>query len=382
MSVNTYVDVCPKAMKIGPCGGVFANNGCEVEPAVGCFFLDPARREQIRADERALLPLEPAGETFAPASRLKRVLDSGKFTFIAEVNGADSADATDFVNAARVVASVADIVSITDHSGANVHMGNIAAVAHLRAADIDIMPTFACRDRNRMALQGDLLGAASLGVQNALLVTGNHVRVGDSPNATPVFDVDSPRLLAIADRLRRKGEYDNGRKVEVKPDLYLGSVAHPFAPPYEDRPRQVLRKVRAGADFVISQHIFDLPRWREFLAAVNALRADAAPFHLLGGVAILPDEPTARAINAGLRGFSIPEALFTRLRQATDPQDEGLEIAAETLRELIDAEGVAGCLLAPVTGRQNALVASIEQQELILEVRRRAGIPVERSAAA
>jgi len=383
MSVSTFVDACPKAMKIGPCGGVFSNGGCEIEPEVGCFFLDAARTAQIQADERELLPLVTEREQLAPASRLKRTLDAGTFTFIAEVNGADSADASDFIAAARVVAEVADIVSITDHSGANVHMGNIAAVAHLRAAGIDIMPTFACRDRNRMALQGDLLGAASLGVQNALLVTGNHVRVGDSPDAKPVFDVDSPRLLAIADRLRRDGEYDNGRKVEVKPDLYLGSVAHPFAPPLDDRPRQLMRKVRAGADFIISQHIFDLPRWREFLAQVNVLREDAAPFHLLGGVAILPDERTARMINAGLRGFSIPEELFTRLRQAADPQDEGLEIAAETLRELIDAEGVAGCLLAPVTGRQNALVASVEQQELIVEVRRRAGIPVvERSAAA
>lgn len=379
---EAYLPACPKAMRIGPCGGVFANGGCEIDASRGCVFLDARRADAIAEDERTLLPLTPSPGAPSRSSRLREALESDRFPVVAEVNGADSADASEFVSAARVVAGVADIVSITDHSGANVHMGNIGATAHLTAAGLDIMPTFACRDRNRIALQGDLLAAASLGVRDVLIVTGNHVRVGDSPDAEPVFDVDSPRLLAIADRLRQTGELDNGRLVDVRPDLYLGSVAHPFAPPYDDRPRQALRKIRAGADFIITQHIFDLPRWREFLAGVNVLRTSERPFHLLGGVAIMPDEPTARRINSGLRGFSIPEDVLARLRDAQDPQDEGVEIAAETVRELVDSDGVSGCLLAPVTGRQNALTASVEQQELIAEVRRRAGIPVEEKEAA
>ena len=371
---------CPKSMKIGPCGGVFADGGCETEPESTCVFLDPSLTAGHAADESAFLANLSAPGPAGASSGFKQRLDSGRFAVIAEVNGADSADASTFVEAARVVSDVADIVSVTDHSGANVHMGNIAAVAHLKAAGLEVMPTFGCRDRNRIALQGDLLGAASLGVRDALLVTGNHVLVGDSPSATAVFDLDSPRLLAIADRLRTEGRFDNGRAVEVKPDLHLGSVAHPFAPPLGDRPRQVLRKVRSGADFIVTQHIFDLPRWREFIAGVNALRGDERPFALLGGVAIMPSEPIARAVNAGLRGFSIPEQILDRLRQAKDPQDTGLDIAAETVRELHETDGVAGCLLAPVTGRQNALTASAEQAELIAEVRRRAGIPVDASA--
>lgn len=390
MTVSLPVlQTCPKSMQIGPCGGVFADGGCEIRPESACSFLDVTRAEVRRAAEVAFLPTpdhtapDASSAPVRPASRsrFKEVLDSGRFGIIAEVNGADSADATEFVDSAKVVAGVADIVSITDHSGANVHMGNIAATAHLRAAGLDVMPTFGCRDRNRMALQGDLLGAASLGVRNALIVTGNHVEVGDSPDARAVFDLDSPRLLAIADRLRSEGLLDNGRSVDVAPDLFLGAVAHPFAPPLDDRARQALRKVRAGADFVISQHIFDLPLWRSFVAEVNRLRVDEQPFHLLGGIAILPSEPIARAVNAGLRGFSIPEELLTRLRQACDPQDEGLEIAAELLVELMETEGVSGCLLAPVTSRQNALTASVEQAELITEVRRRAGLPVNGTAA-
>lgn len=371
------IETCPKSMRVGPCGGVFADGGCEIAPDRACTFIRETQEDAPASGALAGAVVSGTTPWSAPQSRLKSTLDAGRFAFVAEVNGADSADATAFVDAARVVATVADIVSITDHSGANVHMGNVAATAHLRNAGLEVMPTFSCRDRNRIALQGDLLGVASLGVHDALIVTGNHVEVGDSPQATPVFDLDSPRLLAVADRLRASGTFDNGRTVDVAPDLHLGSVAHPFAPPYAQRPEHVIRKVHAGADFIITQHIFDTSRWRSFLSGVNALRADIRPFHLLGGVAIMPNEPIARQINAGLRGFSIPETVLTRLRQAKDPQDVGLEIAAETLNELIESEGVSGCLLAPVTGRQNALAASVEQSDLITEVRRRADLPVD-----
>lgn len=374
------LDQCPKRMLIGPCGGVGDDDACEIELGHACVFLDPARQQTQAADEERFLETLTPRRPWQWGSSFQDRLDAGAFAFVAEVNGADSADAQGFVEAATQIAGVADIVSITDHSGANVHMGNVSAVAHLMAAGIETMPTFACRDRNRMSLQGDLLGVASLGVRNALLVTGNHVRVGDSPNATPVFDLDSPRLLAIADGLRTAGRYENGREVDVKPPLFLGSAAHPFAPPYLDRPRQVMRKVAAGADFLITQHIFDLPRWREFLAGVNALRDAHPPFHLLGGVAVLPNEHTARVVNAGLRGFTIPEEVLLRLRQAKDLQLEGILIAAETVRELADSEGVSGCLLAPVTQRTNALSASVEQKELIAAVRQHAGLPVENTA--
>jgi len=366
---------CPKRMVIGPCGGVGDDNACEIDLGHACVFLDPARREAQRADEDTFLEALPKRAPRRWGSGFQDRLESGEFTFVAEVNGADSSDAEGFVTAAAQIAEVADIVSITDHSGANVHMGNVSAVAHLMAAGIPTMPTFACRDRNRLALQGDLLGVASLGVRNALLVTGNHVQVGDSKDARPVFDLDSPRLLAVADRLRTTGVLANGRSVDAAPSLFLGAAAHPFAPPYLDRPRQVMRKVAAGADFIITQHIFDLPRWRSFLEGVDALRGAHTPFHLLGGVAVLPNEHTARVVNAGLRGFTIPEEVLLRLRQAKDPQQEGILIAAETVRELSESEGVSGCLLAPVTQRTNALSASVEQKELIAAVRREAGLP-------
>jgi methylenetetrahydrofolate reductase (NADPH) len=369
---------CPKSMVLGPCGGVSADGGCEVDAAHSCVFLDPVRAARRDEDERAALGAALAPDPAAlSASGFRQRLESGAFTVVTELNGPDGAAADSYVAAAQAIAAESDAVSVTDHSGANVHMGSLAAAGRLRAAGIEVIATFACRDRNRIALQGDLLGAASLGIGNVLCVTGNHVLVGDSPDARAVFDLDGSRLIGLADRLRKRGVYDNGRALTDAPALFLGGPAHPFAPPYEERPRHVIRKARLGADFIISQHIFDLTRWRGFVRGVQELRGEPGVpgFHLLGGIAILPDGGTARQVNAGLRGFSIPEAVLRRLDQAGDPQQAGIDIAAETLAELSGQPGVAGCLLAPVVNRgSNALTASAEQADVIRAVRERAGV--------
>jgi methylenetetrahydrofolate reductase (NADPH) len=372
------VGSCPKSMVLGPCGGVAADGGCEVDPAHSCVFLAPARAAHRDEDERAALGAALAPDPAAlPASGLRQRLESGAFTVVTELNGPDGAVMDGYVAAALAIAAQCDAVSVTDHSGANVHMGSVAAAGRLRAAGIEVIATFACRDRNRIALQGDLLGAASLGIGNILCVTGNHVLVGDSPDARPVFDLDGSRLIGLADQLRKRGAYDNGRELADAPALFLGGTAHPFAPPYEERPRHVIRKARLGADFIISQHIFDLTRWRGFIRSVDQLRGEAGlpGFRLLGGIAILPDGATARRVNAGLRGFSIPETILRRLDQAADPQQTGIDIAAETLAELAGQTRVAGCLLAPVVSRgANALTASAGQADVIRAVRQRAGV--------
>jgi methylenetetrahydrofolate reductase (NADPH) len=365
---------CPKDMAFGPCGGVGSGGACEIDLTARCCFVDADGA--VPAHLRAWAP--GAGGTPPPAlprgaGRFEAALRAGRWTVVGELNAPDSADATAFRHVGRRLAEHVDVVSVTDHSGANVHMSSLPAVAHLLAAGVEAMPTLACRDRNRIGLQGDLLGAASLGAAAALVVTGNHPAVGDSPDARPVFDLDSTQLLAVAARLRDRGELDNGRPIERRPALLLGAAVHPFAPPLDDRPAQVLRKVAAGADFVVSQHIFDVERWRSFLADVQAIRGER-PFHLLGGVAIVPDEPTARRVNQGLRGFSIPEPVLRRLGQARDPQAEGIAIAAEVVAELHASPGVDGCLLAPVTVRQNLLGPADEQVDVIGAVLAQAGL--------
>lgn len=369
------MDSCPKMMQIGPCGGVGLHGDCEIDRGARCVFVD---QEPVTLEPNSV-PRNP--ET---RGRLAGMLAAGRFAVIGEINGADTAEVSGFIEAAKALSDVVDVVSITDNSGANVRMGNVAVSAHLTAAGIETMTTFACRDRNRMSLQADLLGVDSLGVRNVLCVTGNHVKVGDSPDAKPVFDLDSTRLIAAAAQLRDEGMFLNGRALEARPSYLIGGAAHPFAPPYPDRPAQVIRKVLAGADYLITQHIFDLPRWREFIADVNTLRADVRPFSLLGGVAVLPSEPIARQVNAGLRGFTIPESVLDRLKRARDPQAEGIAIAAATVAELAATEGVTGALIAPVTLRTNALAASMEQGQIIDAVLSAAGVarPTEAEVAA
>lgn len=363
---------CPKEMNFGPCGGVTDTGACEIDDTHSCIFLD-APILPTAATSTEATPGQPGGQI--TSSRYEAGLRDGRFMVIAEVNGTDSADAEGFTSAARQLAEIADIVSITDHSGANVHMGNIAASAHMRAAGIEVMTTFSCRDRNRIALQGDLIGAASLGVENVLLVTGNHVDVGDSRgSAQPVFDLDGARLIGLARNLRDHSIFENGRALLAPPKYLINAPVHPFAPPYDARPMQALRKVDAGADCLITQHIFDLPRWREFQKEIDELRPLHRPFWMLGGVAVLPDESTARRVNAGLRGFSIPEEFLDRLRRASNPTKEGIKMAAELVTELAEHPGMSGCLVAPVTVRSNLLDASTEQADILAAVFDEAGI--------
>src|SRR5262249_52924071 len=161
--------------------------------------------------------------------------------------------------------------SVTEHPSATNHMSSVPAAARIEREGIETIATFTCRDRNRIALQGDLLGAAGLGIRNVLLVTGNHMVIGDHPQAKPVFDLDSINLLRLARRLRDEGRYESGRRLESRPRFLLGAAAAVFAPPRGERAGRIGKKAAAGADFVISQHVFELDRWRQFVVELGDL---------------------------------------------------------------------------------------------------------------
>ena len=196
-------------------------------------------------------------------SRLERVLRSGRFAVTAELNPPDSADPQAVYDRALVLASVCDAINATDASGANVHMSSVSVCALLTRAGYEPVMQVSCRDKNRIAIQGDLLGAAAMGVRNVLCLTGDGVQAGDQPEAKPVFDLDSTTLLRTACTLRDKGMFLSGRKLDVPPKLFLGAAENPFAPPYDFRPLRLAKKMEAGADFVQTQFCFDVPRLRE-----------------------------------------------------------------------------------------------------------------------
>src|SRR5574342_830612 len=178
----------------------------------------------------------PIQEGFIAGSRLELVLRAGRFAVTAELNPPDSSDPQKVYDAALVLSQVCDGINATDASGANCHMSSVAICALLTRAGYEPVMQVSCRDRNRIAIQGDVLGAAAMGVRNILCLTGDGVQAGDQPEAKPVFDLDSTTLLRTARMLRDQGQFLSGRKLDVRPKFFLGAAANPFIPPYDYRP--------------------------------------------------------------------------------------------------------------------------------------------------
>jgi methylenetetrahydrofolate reductase (NADPH) len=226
-------------------------------------------------------------------------------------------------------------------------MGALAAAAILAQAGIEPVLQFTVRDRNRLALQGDLLGAAALGVPNILCLHGDDLSRSDQPEAKPVYDIDSIALMATAHRLRDHGTLPSGRPIEPRPRLLIGAADAPVDPPAGWQPLKLAAKVAAGADFVQTQFCFDLPLLRRYLAAL-ADHGLADKVRILVGIGPLASAKAARWMIDNLRGVHIPEAFIQRLEQAADSRAEGRRICIELLQELAEIDGVAGAhLMAP-----------------------------------
>lgn len=298
-------------------------------------------------------------------SRLQRVLRSGRFAVTAELNPPDSADPHAVYERALVLASVCDAINATDASGAHVHMSSVAVCALLTRAGYEPVLQVSCRDRNRIAIQGDLLGAAALGVRNVLCLTGDGVQAGDQPEAKPVFDLDSITLLRTARILRDQGEFLSGRKLECPPRLFLGAAENPFAPPYDFRALRLGKKVEAGADFIQTQFCFDVPRLRQFMKAVRELGLHERVF-ILAGVGPLRSAKAAEWIRSKVPGVVIPDALIRRLKGLPDDRqiDEGRRICLEIIQEIREIPGVHG--IHVMAYRQEHLVAEIIEEAGLL----------------
>ena len=298
-------------------------------------------------------------------SRLERVLRSGRFAVTAELNPPDSSDPQAVYDRALVLASVCDAINATDASAANAHMSSLAACALLTRAGYEPVMQMSCRDRNRIALQGDLLGAAALGVHNVLCMTGDGVEAGDQPESKPVFDLESITLLRTARILRDEGRFLSGRLLEHPPKLFLGAVENPFAPPYDFRPLRLAKKIEAGAQFIQTQFCFDIPRLEEFMARTRDLGLHERAF-ILVGVGPLRSAAAAEWMRSHVPGVVIDDAIIQRLRHvpAARQREEGKRLCIELLQQLRDVPGVSGVHL--MAYRQEELVAEIIEQAGLL----------------
>ncbi len=297
-------------------------------------------------------------------SRLERVLRSGRFAVTAELNPPDSADPHSVYERALVLAEVCDAINSTDASGANVHMSSVGVCALLTRAGYEPVMQVSCRDRNRIAIQGDLLGAAAMGVRNVLCLTGDGVEAGDQPDAKPVFDIDSTILLRTICIMCEKGQFLSGRKLDMPPRFFLGAASNPFVPPYDYRPIQLGKKIEAGADFIQTQYCFDIKRFQHFMDAVRNLGYHQRVF-ILVGVGPLRSAKAAEWMRSHVPGVVIPDEVIKRLKGVPSDQqrEEGKKICVEIIQQVQRIEGVSG-----------VHVMAYRQEELVAEIIHEAGL--------
>jgi methylenetetrahydrofolate reductase (NADPH) len=283
----------------------------------------------------------------AVAMTLQDKLRAKRFVITAEVTPPVTADRNEFLAKALPLKGLADAVNITDGAGARPHLGAVTAAAMLVAVGIEPILQFTCRDRNRIALQSDLLSAAASGVHNLLMLRGDDPSAGDQPGAMPVFDLDPRTLLETARRLRDSGELPSGRKIGGRADFFLGGADNPIDPPPGWQPKGLQAKIDAGAQFVQTQFCMDAGVVRRYMARL-AEHGLTGRMSMLIGIAPLRSAKSARWIKEKLFGAIIPDAVVARMESALDPLAEGRRICLDLVHELADVPHVAGVhIMAP-----------------------------------
>jgi methylenetetrahydrofolate reductase (NADPH) len=257
-----------------------------------------------------------------------------------------------------------DAVNVTDNQGSHVRLASWAGSLAVISAGLEPVMQMTCRDRNRIALQSDLLGACALGIRNVLVMTGDHPKFGDHPGAKPVFDLDSIQLLWTLRTMRDQHLLLSGRRLDPAPECFLGAVENPFAPPDAFRADRLGKKVAAGAQFVQTQFVFDVPAFARWMGQVRDLG-------LPGRCAILPGVGAVRSRRAldfmrdQVPGVYVPDDVYRRLTGVPPDRTaaEGVTLAAETVKQLAAIPGVAGVHLL-VAGNEQAVPAILDQAGL------------------
>jgi methylenetetrahydrofolate reductase (NADPH) len=289
----------------------------------------------------------PANVTPVPGSGLARRLAAGAFVMTAEIVPPVSCDAEDLLVRALPLRGVADAVNVTDGAGARAHMAATAAAALLVQAGIEPILQLTCRDRNRIALQSDLMGAAAMGIRNLLLLRGDDPEAGDQPDARPVFDLDTRALAETARMMRDEGRLPHDAAVAGHPAFFLGAADTPIDPPPGWRPDALAAKIEAGAQFVQTQFCMDAGIVRRYVARL-AEAGLTGRVSILIGVTPLRSAKSAAWMRKHLFGTIIPDAMVARMEAAADPAAEGRRICVELIAELATIPGVAGVhVMAP-----------------------------------
>jgi methylenetetrahydrofolate reductase (NADH) len=294
-------------------------------------------------------------------SGLSDRLTSGGFAITAEISPPRGAGTGAITETAGLLRDWVDAVNVTDNQGSNVRLASWAGSLAALAAGLEPVMQMTCRDRNRIALQSDLLGASALGIRNVLAMTGDHPKFGDHPEAKPVFDLDSIQLLWTLRHMRDQGAALSGKNLDPPPDCFLGAVENPFAPPEGFRADRLGKKVEAGAQFVQTQFVFDVAGFGQWMAQVRDLGLHERCY-ILAGVGAVRSRRGLDFMRDNVPGVTVPDDVYRRLMAVPADQTaaEGARLAAETIKQLTTIEGVAGVHLF-VAGNERAVPGLLEE---------------------
>lgn len=275
-------------------------------------------------------------------SNLERVLKEERFAVTAEIGPPKGTDSTEITQKAGLLNGYADAFNITDNQAAVVRFSSLAGCCLLLQMKMEPILQITCRDRNRIALQSDILGAAGLGVRNILCLTGDHQLLGNHPDARGVYDVDSIQLIQILKTMRDHGRFQNGDPIlKGNPDVYIGAAINPFADPIDLHLDRLDKKIRAGADFIQTQSVFNMQRFITWMDAVRSRGLDKK-VPILAGVTPLKSLKMAQRMKNHIPGVDVPDFIETHMKQATDPKQQGCTIALETIAGIKKINGIRG----------------------------------------
>ena len=297
-------------------------------------------------------------------SNLQAKLESGKFAVTAEAGPPRGAKPEVMREKAKILKGCVDACNVTDNQTSVVRMCSLAACKILRDEGLDAVMQMVCRDRNRIAAQSDILGAAALGISNLLCLSGDHQIFGDHPQAKNVFDLDSIQLLKIARQMRDESKFAGGKDVDGPPDLFLGAAANPFADPFKIQVPRLAKKVAAGAQFIQTQCVFNLEKFVEFMKGVRDRGLHEKTF-ILAGITPVKSLPMAEYMATKVAGMDVPAAVLERIKgvEKKKQKQEGIRIAVETIQQLKEIEGVRG-----------VHIMAIEWEEAVPEIVQQAGL--------
>lgn len=298
------------------------------------------------------------------SSRLQQLLSKGEFAVTAECGPPRGANSEIVNKKGGVLRGYVDAVNVTDNQTAIVRMSSIAACAHLMKIGLEPVMQMVTRDRNRIALQSDILGAYSLGIKNILCLSGDHQIFGSQPDAMNVFDIDSMNLIRMVRTMRREGKDMSGFELKDAPRMFIGAAANPFADPFEYRVIRLAKKIDAGADFIQTQCIFNMDRFKKWMTMARE-EGLTEKVYILGGITPLKSEGMARFMSKKVAGIEMPEEMIKRMAGVPKKKaaEEGIKISLETIEELREIDGIHGLH-----------IMAIEWEEMVGEIVEAAGL--------